>query len=71
MPEAARNERPWIAAATAHPFKFAETVEPLVAHAVEPSPALASIADRSTAKQRIANRLDDLAEALNRQRVAA
>lgn len=71
LPEAARNERPWIAAATAHPFKFAETVEPLVAHAVEPSPALASIADRSTAKQRIANRLDDLAEALNRQRVAA
>ncbi|TGY89340.1 threonine synthase [Marinicauda algicola] len=43
-----RETRPWILAATAHPFKFAETVEPLIGRAVEPSPALAAIADRTS-----------------------
>jgi len=42
----ARHERPWLLCATAHPFKFAEIVEPLVGRAIDPPPALAAIFDR-------------------------
>ena len=42
----ARRERPWIAAATAHPYKFAEIVEPLIGRRIEPPPALAAILER-------------------------
>ncbi|GAA3995590.1 threonine synthase [Sphingomonas humi] len=66
-----QGERAWVTAATAHPFKFAETVEPLIGSAVEPSPALASIEGRSTAKQHIPARLEALAELLDREKVAA
>ncbi|NJC06606.1 threonine synthase [Sphingomonas kaistensis] len=67
----ARDERLWVAAATAHPFKFAEIVEPLIGRALEPSSALAAIAGRPTARQRIAPHLADLAALLEQQRVAA
>jgi threonine synthase len=46
LPAEARNERPWLACGTAHPFKFAGTVEPLIGRVIEPPPALAAIADR-------------------------
>jgi threonine synthase len=59
-----REERPWIAAATAHPYKFAEVVEPLVGCSIEPSRALALIAGRPTRKVQIPARLDALVEAL-------
>jgi threonine synthase len=42
----ARSERAWLLCATAHPFKFAETVEPLIGRALVPPPALAAILDR-------------------------
>ncbi|UUR08353.1 threonine synthase [Sphingomonas glaciei] len=67
----ARDERLWVAAATAHPFKFAEIVEPLIGREIEPSPALAAIDDRPTAKQQIAARMPELAALLDQQRVAA
>jgi threonine synthase len=70
LPEAERSERPWIAAATAHPYKFAEIVEPLIRREVEPSPALAAILDRPTHKLRIAADLGSLAGVL-RERAAA
>jgi threonine synthase len=70
LPEAERSERPWVSLATAHPYKFAETVEPLVGRAVEPSPALAAIWNRPTRKIRIGASLDALADAL-RERAAA
>jgi threonine synthase len=70
LPDALRSERPWIAMATAHPYKFAETVEPLIGRAVEPSPALAAILSRPTRKIRIGASLDALADAL-RERAAA
>jgi threonine synthase len=71
LPEAARAERPWIAAATAHPYKFAETVEPLIGRAVEPSPALAAILDRPTRKIRIGATSGALADALGERAAAA
>ncbi len=46
LPPALRDERPWLVCATAHPFKFAEVVEPLIGRALEPPPALAAIVDR-------------------------
>lgn len=71
LPEAERSERPWIAAATAHPYKFAETVEPLIRRRIEPSPALAAILDRPTRKIRIGASLDALADALRERAEAA
>jgi threonine synthase len=59
-----RDERPWIAAATAHPYKFAETVEPVIGRKIEPSSALSALASRPTNKVAIAARLDALAECL-------
>ena len=70
LPEAERSGRPWIAAATAHPYKFAETVEPLIGRSLEPTPALASIFDRPVRKLRIGASLGALADAL-RERAAA
>lgn len=46
LPEAAREQRVWIAAATAHPYKFADIVEPLIGRAVEPSGPLKAVIDR-------------------------
>jgi threonine synthase len=65
LPEAERLARPWVVAATAHPYKFGETVEPVIGRAVEPPPLLKAILDRPTRKSTIAARLEALAEALN------
>ena len=67
LPEAERSKRPWIVAATAHPYKFAETVEPLIGRSLEPPPALAAVVARSTRKTSIPPKLDALAEALAEQ----
>jgi threonine synthase len=66
-----RSERPWIVAATAHPYKFRETVEPLIGREVEPTPALASILGRNTRKTEIAPTLDALARALRQTETVA
>jgi threonine synthase len=71
LPDAERSDRPWIAMATAHPYKFAEVVEPLVGRAVEPTPALAEIFERPTRKIRIGASLDALADALQERAAAA
>jgi threonine synthase len=68
---AERSQRPWIAMATAHPYKFAEIVEPLIGRSVVPTPALAAIYDRPTRKIRIGASLDRLADALRERAVAA
>lgn len=41
-----RARRDWLLCATAHPYKFAEIVEPLVGGTIAPPPALAAILDR-------------------------
>lgn len=71
LPDALRSERPWIAMATAHPYKFAEIVEPLIGRAVQPSPALAAILNRPTRKVRIAADLGALADVLRERAIAA
>jgi threonine synthase len=64
LPDRERSERPWIVAATAHPYKFRETVEPLIGRKVEPTPALGSILHRNTRKAEIAPTLEALARSL-------
>ena len=61
---ARRAERVWIAAATAHPFKFAEIVEPLIGEKIAPPPALAAILGRVSHARRIPATLEALTEAL-------
>jgi threonine synthase len=58
------HARPWIAAATAHPYKFAEVVEPLIGEKLRPSAELASIAVRRSRKAIIPPTIDALAQAL-------
>jgi threonine synthase len=71
LPERERSERPWIVAATAHPYKFRETVEPLIGRKVEPTPALASILHRNTRKAEISPTLDALARVLRESETVA
>jgi threonine synthase len=71
LPYPERSERPWIAAATAHPYKFADIVEPLINRIIEPSPALAAILSRPRRTIRITADLDSLVEALQERAEAA
>lgn len=64
LAEAHRVERPWIAAATAHPFKFAEEIEPLIGARIQPPRALAAIIGREARKVPIAPELPALVRAL-------
>jgi threonine synthase len=64
LPDVRKAERPWIAAATAHPFKFAETIEPLIGARIEPPPALAAILGRALRKTVIPADLAGLADGL-------
>lgn len=66
-----RNARPWIIAATAHPYKFADTVDALVGRPAEPTPALAAISGRRVRKATIGPRLEDLGEVLRELAAAA
>ncbi len=64
LPAQERAARPWLCAATAHPFKFADVVEPVIGAAVSPSPALAEVLDRPASALDIAPGVDGLAAAL-------
>jgi threonine synthase len=65
-----RAERPWIACATAHPYKFADIVEPLIGAKIAPPPALAAILSRATRKVEIPATLEALAAAIGEQQPA-
>lgn len=71
LPEQRREERTWIAAATAHPFKFANAVEPLIGRTIEAPPALKAIFGRKSDKEAIRADLEALAERLEREPVPA
>ena len=71
LPEAERSERPWIAAATAHPFKFAEAIEPLIGVTIEPPPMLKAILGRTARKTDIPADAAALAAALAEPELAA
>lgn len=60
MPERDRRAGPWVVAATAHPAKFPEIVEPLVGQRVPPPPALARLLERPSRSHRIAPSLEAL-----------
>lgn len=64
-----RSGRTWLAAATAHPYKFAEGIEPLIGANIAPLPALAAILDRRARKRSIPADIESLAEALEPEKV--
>jgi threonine synthase len=66
MSDAQRGNRSWIACATAHPYKFADVVEPVIGTSIEPPPALTAILGREAHKQPIAATLGALATELRR-----
>jgi threonine synthase len=57
--------RPWLLCATAHPYKFAETVAPLIGRALDPPAALAAILDRPAFALPIPATLEALAVVLD------
>jgi threonine synthase len=64
LPEDERCAGHWIVAATAHPAKFRETVEPAIGRRVEPPEALATLPGRPRRFLRIAPDIDELARRL-------
>ncbi len=64
LSEKRRADRHWVVAATAHPAKFEEIVEPLIGRNVEIPEQLAALLDMPGAAPRIAPELDRLAENL-------
>jgi threonine synthase len=67
LPAALQDQRPWIACATAHPYKFADVVEPLVGVSVSPTPALAAIEHRPSRAIPMRASLEELARFLGTQ----
>jgi threonine synthase len=67
LPAALQDQRPWIACATAHPYKFADVVEPLVGVSVTPTPALAAIEHRPSRAIPMRASLEELARFLGTQ----
>lgn len=65
LDDSQRAERHWVAAATAHPFKFADVIEPIVGRAIVAPPALRAIIGRTARKVSIAPELKALIAALD------
>ena len=59
-----KRERPWIVAATAHPYKFADAVEPVIGEEVALPDNLAGVLERPARVQDIRADLAELAAAL-------
>lgn len=64
LSDSVRGQRPWLIGATAHPYKFRETVEPLIGRSITPPAALAAVLERPAIVDDIPARLDALATAL-------
>jgi len=60
LDEQSKAERTWVVAATAHPYKFAEIIEPLIGETLEPPPPLRALIGRPTHKAMIPASLDAL-----------
>lgn len=67
LPEREKDARPWIIGATAHPYKFADVVEPLIGETIAPPPALAEVLERAVNVRDIPAELGALADALEAQ----
>lgn len=59
-----KSERPWILAATAHPYKFADVVAPLIGQPLAPPPSLADVLTRPVHVSDIAASAKALRQAL-------
>jgi threonine synthase len=64
LPDGDRRRGHWVVAATAHPAKFPETVEPLLGRRVEPPPALAALLGRPSRRTLIDAGIDALSAQL-------
>jgi len=62
---------PWVLAATAHPFKFADIVDPIIGCKTPPSPALEAVLSRPTRNTPITPELGALSAALDQFTEAA
>jgi threonine synthase len=60
LPAFERERLHWVVAATAHPAKFPEIVEPLIGRTLVPPPSLAELLSRPTRRREIAADLDRL-----------
>ena len=60
-----RKARPWIVAATAHPGKFADIVEPVIGRTVDLPPALSGVLEREVRVSDIAPELAALTASLD------
>lgn len=58
------NDQPWLVAATAHPAKFNEVVEPIIGRTVPLPPALEALLNRPTQAEPLAADFDALAAVL-------
>lgn len=67
---ALKDERAWIIGATAHAYKFADIVEPLLGETIPPSAALAEVLERETRVRDIAADLKALEGALDTEQAA-
>jgi threonine synthase len=65
QPERVSRERPWLIAATAHPYKFADIVEPVIGETITPPSALAAVLDRPVRAQVCEPALPALADHLD------
>ncbi len=71
LSDAERAKRSWIAGGTAHPYKFAEVVEPLIGRTIEPPPALAALLGREAHAIAVAPTLEAVAAILDREAAEA
>ncbi|MGJ3232586.1 MAG: threonine synthase [Oceanicaulis sp.] len=62
---------PWVIAATAHPYKFADIVDPILGRETAPSPALKAVLDRPARATSVQPELANLAAALDQFTEAA
>ena len=60
LPQTMRDDQPWLIAATAHPYKFADVIEPLTGETIPAPPALAAILSRPSTKDSIGPSLAEL-----------
>jgi threonine synthase len=60
LPQTMRDDQPWLIAATAHPYKFADVIEPLTGETIPAPPALVAILSRPRTKDSIGPNLAEL-----------
>lgn len=71
LSDEARSAHPWLIAATAHPYKFADVIEPLTGETIAAPPALSAILSRPSHKERIRPESAALAALLSRGSLVA